>query len=154
MKEQRLLRIRELVSQQEIETQEELVRALEESGFAVTQATISRDIKELQLIKVVGTNGRYKYAIPVMASSVTLDALRRRLADVFISQARAQNLVVIKVLPGNANAIGSMIDTMNHSGLLGTIAGDDTILLVCQDEDAAIRLLDTLLPQADRRPTE
>ncbi|MFB5189606.1 arginine repressor [Alicyclobacillus fastidiosus] len=153
MKEQRLMRIRELVSQQEIETQEELVRALEDSGFAVTQATISRDIKELQLIKVVGTNGRYKYAIPVIASSVTLDTLRRKLADVFVSQARAQNLVVIKVLPGNAQAIGFMIDSMNQAGLLGTIAGDDTILLVCQDDDAAMRLLETLL-QNDRKPVE
>ncbi|WAH37929.1 arginine repressor [Alicyclobacillus dauci] len=147
MKEQRLMRIRELVSQFEIETQEELVRALEESGYAVTQATISRDIKELQLIKVVGASGRYKYAIPVVAATITLDALRRKLADVFVSKARTGNLVVIKVLPGNAHAIGAMIDSMNHAGLLGTIAGDDTILLVCAEAEDAVRLLDTLLTE-------
>ncbi|MFD1676672.1 arginine repressor [Alicyclobacillus fodiniaquatilis] len=145
MKEQRLMRIRELVSQFEIETQEELVHALEQSGLNVTQATISRDIKELQLIKVVGSNGRYKYAIPYVASAITLDGLRRKLADVFVSQARAKNLVVIKVLPGNAQAIGAMIDSMNYQGLLGTIAGDDTILLVCADDPDAVRLLDALL---------
>jgi transcriptional regulator of arginine metabolism len=145
MKDQRLMRIRELVSQNEIETQEELVRALEESGFAVTQATISRDIKELQLIKVVGSSGRYKYAIPVVGSTITLEVLRRKLSEVFMSQSRAQNLVVIKVLPGNAQAIGAMIDSMNHAGLLGTIAGDDTILMVCSEEETAIRLLETLL---------
>lgn len=145
MKDQRLLRIRELVSQQEIETQEELVHALEASGFAVTQATISRDIKELQLIKVVGSNGRYKYAVPVMASTITLDALRKKLSEVFLSQSRAKNLVVMKVLPGNAQAIGAMIDSMNHAGLLGTIGGDDTILLVCADDESAVRLLEMLL---------
>lgn len=145
MKDQRLMRLRELVSQFEIETQEELVKALEESGFAVTQATISRDIKELQLIKVLGSTGRYKYAIPVTGNLVTLDVLRRKLIEVFVSQSRANNLVVIKVLPGNAHAIGAMIDAMNLVGLLGTIAGDDTILLVCADDSAATALLDTLL---------
>lgn len=145
MKEQRLMRIRALVSQQEIETQEELVRVLQESGLAVTQATISRDIKELQLIKVVGSNGRYKYAIPVTAATITLESLRRKLSEVFLSQARTGNLVVLKVLPGNAQAMGAMIDNMRHIGLLGTICGDDTILLVCADEACALRILDTLL---------
>lgn len=145
MKDQRLMRIRELVSQLEIETQDELVRCLEEAGFAATQATISRDIKELQLIKVVGSTGRYKYAIPVMGSTTTLDSLRRKLTEVFVSQSRAKNLVVIKVMPGNAQAIGAMIDSMNHKELLGTIAGDDTILLVCANDEAALSLLATLL---------
>ncbi|GMA56610.1 ArgR family transcriptional regulator [Alicyclobacillus sacchari] len=145
MKEQRLLRIRELVSQQEIETQEELVHALEAAGFQVTQATISRDIKELQLIKIVGSNGKYKYAIPTATNTVSLDALRRRLADVFISQARANNLIIIKVAPGNAHAIGALMDALNPPGLLGTICGDDTMLLVCQDEQSAVDLLNEVL---------
>jgi transcriptional regulator of arginine metabolism len=145
VKDQRLVRIRELVSQSEIETQEELVRALEESGFAVTQATISRDIKELQLIKVVGTNGRYKYAIPSAINNISIEALRRRLADVFISQARANNLIVVKVAPGNAHAIGALLDALNPPGLLGCICGDDTMLLVCQDESAAIDLLNAVI---------
>ncbi|MCL6626980.1 arginine repressor [Alicyclobacillus shizuokensis] len=140
MKEQRQLRIREIVSQYEIETQEELIRRLEESGFNVTQATVSRDIKELQLIKVIGSNGRYKYAIPAAAPPVNLDTLRRRLADVFISLGRAQNLIVIRVMPGNAHAIAAMVDALSIDGLIGTIAGDDTLLLICQDEPSALRL--------------
>ncbi len=140
MKEKRHMRIKEIVSQNEIETQEELVKALEESGFPVTQATISRDIKELHLIKVVGTNGRYKYAIPIATSTVTVELLRRKLTEVFVSMARAKNLLVIKVLPGNAHAIAAMIDSLNKANLLGTIAGDDTILMVCGDDEAAIEI--------------
>ncbi|WP_076344344.1 arginine repressor [Alicyclobacillus vulcanalis] len=140
-KEQRLMRIREIVSQNEIETQEDLVRALEEAGFPVTQATISRDIKELQLVKVVGSNGKYKYALPTAVNKVSVDALRRRLAEVFLSHARANNLIVIKVAPGNAHAIGALMDALDPPGLLGTICGDDTMLLVCQDEETAVRLL-------------
>ncbi len=138
------MRIKEIVSQYEIETQEDLVKSLEESGYPVTQATISRDIKELHLIKVVGSNGRYKYAIPVATSTVTIDLLRRKLTEVFVSIARAKNLIVIKVLPGNAHAIAAMIDSMNKSTLLGTIAGDDTILMVCSDEEAAIEISQVL----------
>ena len=136
MKEYRHLKIKELVSQREIETQEDLVRCLEEAGLPVTQATISRDIKELQLIKVVGSQGRYKYAIP-MAGTVSLDSFRRKLADAFVSLARAQNLIVLKVLPGHAHSMGATLDSMSPSGVLGTLAGDDTLLLVCADETVA-----------------
>jgi len=131
------MRIKEIVSQREIETQDDLVRSLEDAGFPVTQATISRDIKELQLIKVVGSNGRYKYAIPLMSSAITMDAFQRKLMEVFVSQTRAQNLLVIKVLPGNAHAIGAMLDGMSMRGLLGTLAGDDTLLLICADDESA-----------------
>lgn len=138
MKEKRLMRIKEIVSQRDIETQEELVQALEESGFPATQATVSRDIKELQLIKVVGQSGKYKYAIPMPATPYNVDMLRRKLAEVFVSLARAQNLLVLKVLPGNAHSIGAMLDTMNVEGLIGTIAGDDTLLLIAVDNDSAL----------------
>jgi transcriptional regulator of arginine metabolism len=140
VKEKRHMRIKEIVSQHEIETQEELIRYLEESGFNVTQATISRDIKELQLIKVIGSNGRYKYAIPATTTTVTLDTLRRKLADVFVSLARTRNLLVLKVMPGNAHSIAAMIDSMPFEGLLGTIAGDDTMLLICAEDADAARL--------------
>lgn len=140
MKDKRHMKIKEIVSQREIDTQEDLVQELERSGFPVTQATISRDIKELQLIKVVGSHGRYKYAIPMTASNVSLDTLRRKLMEVFVSLARATNLIVIKVLPGNAHSIGFTIDNMEISGLLGTLAGDDTLLLICADEEQAIAL--------------
>ncbi|KPV39913.1 arginine repressor [Alicyclobacillus ferrooxydans] len=131
------MKIKEIVSQREIETQDELVAALEEAGYGATQATVSRDIKELQLIKVVGSHGRYKYAIPVTATTVSLDGLRRKLSDVFVSMTRANNLLVLKVLPGNAHSIGAMLDGIQIEGLLGTIAGDDTLLLIAADENAA-----------------
>lgn len=144
VKEKRHMRIKEIVSQNDVETQEELIHYLEMSGFSVTQATISRDIKELQLLKVVGRNGRYKYAIPVISSSVSLDMLRRKLTDVFVSLARANNLLILKVLPGNAHSIGAMLDNTQLQGLLGTIAGDDTLLLICVNETDA-RLLENWL---------
>lgn len=131
------MKIREIVSQRDVETQEELVQALEEAGFPVTQATISRDIKELQLIKVVGHSGKYKYAIPVSSSPFSADAVRRKLADVFVSLVQAQNLLVLKVLPGNAHAIGAMLDAIEIEGLLGTIAGDDTLVLIAANDAAA-----------------
>ncbi|QSO50025.1 arginine repressor [Alicyclobacillus mengziensis] len=134
------MKIKEIVSQREIETQEELVSALEEAGYVATQATVSRDIKELQLIKVVGSHGRYKYAIPVTATTVSLETLRRKLSDVFVSMTRANNLLVLKVLPGNAHSIGAMLDAIEIDGLLGTIAGDDTLLLITADETAAMNV--------------
>lgn len=138
MKDRRLMKIKEIVSQREVETQEELVLALEEEGLSATQATVSRDIKELQLIKVVGLNGKYKYAIPVSAMPFNIDSFRRKLSEVFISVVRAQNLLLLKVMPGNAHAIGAMLDSMNVDGLLGTIAGDDTLLLISVDNEAAV----------------
>lgn len=144
MKERRHRKIKEIVSQREIETQEDLVLALEETGFNATQATVSRDVKELQLIKVVGRNGRYKYAIPITATSFSMVGIRRKLTEVFVSLTRAQNLLVLKVLPGNAHSIGAMLDGIDLNGLLGTIAGDDTLLLICLDEQAAQGVYDQL----------
>lgn len=136
-KEHRHLKIKELVSTREVETQEDLVHGLEEAGLVVTQATISRDIKELQLIKVIGSQGRYKYAIPMASASVSKDTFLRRWGDAFVSLARAQNLLVLKVLPGHAQSIASLIDNLNLAGVLGTLAGDDTLLMICADETVA-----------------
>lgn len=137
MKEHRHRKIKEIVSQREVETQEELVLALENAGFHATQATVSRDVKELKLIKVVGSDGRYKYAIPINTTMLSVEGFRRKLTDVFVSLTRAQNLLVLKVLPGNAHSIGAILDGVELTGLLGTIAGDDTLLLICRDEQAA-----------------
>lgn len=143
------MRIKEIVSQREIETQEELISALFECGYSVTQATISRDIKELQLVKVVGTNGRYKYAIPMSSNMMSTSSLRRKLTEVFVSIAKAKNLLVLKVLPGNAHSIGAVIDGMSMPGLLGTIAGDDTLLLICADDESATGLEQWILQPSD-----
>lgn len=136
-KEERLRRIKEIVSQQDIETQDDLQKILESDGITVTQATISRDIKELQLTKVMGPHGRYKYAVPVIPVLYSFDSIRHRLAEVFVSITRAQNLLVLKVLPGHAHSVAWLIDNLTVPGLLGTIAGDDTVLFIAADQDTA-----------------
>jgi len=146
-KEERIARIRDIVSHQDIETQEDLQIVLEQQeGISVTQATISRDIKELQLTKVMGPHGRYKYAIPMNPLVYTLDAIHHRLLEVFVSISRAQNLLVLRVLPGHAHAIAWLFDNISIPGLLGTIAGDDTILLILSDTEAAENLEQLLHP--------
>lgn len=135
MKGQRMLKIREIVSRQEIETQEELVDALREAGFAVTQATISRDIKEMHLIKTPTPQGTYKYSLPTEPSSFNPDVkLHRLLNDVFVAIDFAENLVVMRTLPGNAHAVAALFDTLDWAEVLGTVAGDDTILLITRSK--------------------
>lgn len=136
-KDERLAHIKSIVSQHEVETQEELLGLLERDGISVTQATISRDIKELQLTKVVGSHGRYIYALPTHTPHLTWVTVRHRIVEVFISLARAQNLLVLKVLPGHAHSIAWLLDNIEVPGLLGTLAGDDTILLILADEESA-----------------
>ncbi len=137
MKGQRHLKIRELVKEKEIETQEELVQALCAMGYKVTQATVSRDIKELQLIKVPTENGRYIYSLPSEQAFNPKHKIRRILVDSFVSIDRAENLVVMKTLPGHANALGSLIDASGWQEVVGTICGDDTILIIGRSKDLA-----------------
>lgn len=137
MKGQRLLKIREIISTQEIETQEDLVDKLKEAGFQVTQATVSRDIKELHLVKTPTAKGTYKYALPAEPSYNPEQKLRRMLLDSFISIDRAENLVVMKTLPGNAHAVGAIVDALDWPEVLGTICGDDTLLIIVRTTDGA-----------------
>ena len=136
-KDERLAHIRTIVSQYEIETQEELQNHLEHQGVTVTQATISRDIKELQLTKAVGSHGRYKYSLPQEMPHPNWTTVRHRVLEVFSSLARAQNLLVLKVLPGHAHSVAWLFDNIDIPGVLGTLAGDDTILIITADETAA-----------------
>lgn len=135
MKGQRHIRIREIVTNREVETQEELVESLRAAGFNVTQATVSRDMKELHLIKVPLDDGRYKYSMPADLKFNPLQKLKRALHDNFIGIDYTENLVVIKCLPGTANAIGSLIDNLEWSEVMGTICGDDTILMICRTKE-------------------
>lgn len=139
-KDERLAHIKSIVSQYEIETQEELVSRLEETGITVTQATVSRDIKELQLTKAVGSHGRYIYALAPTTPHLAWPSVRQRVIEVFASLARSGNLLVLKVLPGHAHSVAWLFDNIEVPGLLGTIAGDDTILLILADDRAAERL--------------
>lgn len=129
----RHLKIREIIAKHEIETQDELVEKLREEGANVTQATVSRDIKELQLVKVPLSDGRYKYSLPPDQRFNPIQKLKRAMSDSFVSMERANNLVVMKTLPGNANSIAVLIDNLDWDEMIGTICGDDTILIICRD---------------------
>ncbi|MFK3937176.1 transcriptional regulator AhrC/ArgR [Alkalihalobacillus sp. NPDC078783] len=147
-KGQRHIKIREVIANQAIETQEDLVDYLKGLGYNVTQATVSRDIKELHLVKVPMQDGRYKYSLPADQRFNPLQKLKRSLTDSFISIDSTDNLIVMKCLPGNANAIGALIDNLDWEELMGTICGDDTLLIICKNkkdgEHISSRFLDML----------
>lgn len=144
MKGQRHIKIREILANQEIETQDELVESLRAAGFNVTQATVSRDIKELQLIKTPLNSGHYKYALPTEQRFNPESRLRRVLSDHFVSIDFTDNLIVLKSLPGTANAIGALLDNLEWSGLMGTICGDDTILMICRSREQSKDMVDRI----------
>ncbi|MED4601590.1 transcriptional regulator ArgR [Paenibacillus validus] len=145
MKGQRHVKIREIITNNEIETQDELVEQLRNGGFHVTQATISRDIKEMHLIKVPLDDGRYKYSMPADQRYNPLQRLRRALNDHFVHIDYSENLVVLKSLPGTANAIGALIDSLEWNEIMGTICGDDTILIICRTKDQSVHVVNQIL---------
>ncbi|MGD8191532.1 transcriptional regulator AhrC/ArgR [Brevibacillus ginsengisoli] len=134
-KGQRHIKIREIIGNNDIETQDELVDRLRETGYNVTQATVSRDIKELHLVKVPMADGRYKYSLPADQKFNPLQKIKRVLVDSFVGIDYSDNLLVMKTMPGNANAIGALIDNLQWQEVMGTICGDDTILIICRSKD-------------------
>ncbi|QDP40557.1 transcriptional regulator AhrC/ArgR [Radiobacillus deserti] len=144
-KAQRHIKIRELITQHNIETQDDLVDELRNLGYNVTQATVSRDIKELHLVKVPMADGRYKYSLPADQRFNPLEKLRRLIMDAFIKIDTASHFIVLKTLPGNANAVGALIDHLDWDEILGTICGDDTILIICRTEVEAETIKEQLL---------
>lgn len=147
-KGQRHIKIREIIANNDIETQDELVDHLREAGYNVTQATISRDIKELHLVKVPLMDGKYKYSLPADQRFNPLQKLKRNLKDAFVRIDSTSHLLVMKTLPGNAHAIGALIDNLDWNEILGTICGDDTCLIICRTpedtETITNRFLDML----------
>ncbi|WP_338470209.1 transcriptional regulator ArgR [Niallia sp. XMNu-256] len=133
-KGQRHIKIRDIIANNEIETQDDLVLALKNAGYNVTQATVSRDIKELHLIKVPLADGRYKYSLPADQRFNPLQKLKRNLMDAFVRIDSAGHLLVLKTLPGNAMAIAALIDNLDWDDVVGTVSGDDTILVICRTE--------------------
>lgn len=131
-KAKRHITIREIITQNDIETQDELVEHLKNLGFKVTQATVSRDIKEMHLVKVPSKSGKYKYGTPTEQRYNSGDKLKRLIMEAFVSIDHAQNFIVLKTLPGNANAIGALIDDLDWEEIMGTICGDDTCLILCR----------------------
>ena len=138
MKSQRQAKIMEIISTRNVETQEQLLAALQQEGFRGTQATISRDIKELRIVKELTNLGTYRYT----ASASEMDgSFSNRLNTIFrdcvVGFDYAQNIIVIRTLPGLASAAGSALDGMNLSSVVGTLAGDDTVMVVMRDTNAA-----------------
>lgn len=138
MKTQRQAKIMEIVSTRDVETQEQLLEALQEAGFYSTQATISRDIKELRIVKELTKFGTYRYT---SSSKEVSGSFSARLNTIFKECVTgfdfAQNLVVVHTIPGLAGAAASAVDSMEMSFILGTIGGDDTVVIVMRDMDAA-----------------
>ncbi len=135
MKTVRQVAILEIIEKQDIETQEELAEALRKRGIAVTQATVSRDIKELRLLKVLSAGGVYKYATADKAEHGLSDRLIRMLTDSVLSITSANNLIVVKTLSGSANVAGEALDSMRWPEVLGTLAGDNTILMIIRSNE-------------------
>ncbi len=137
MKIRRQMKIIELIEREEIGTQEELAEKLRQNGFDVTQATVSRDIKELRLIKVPTGDHSYRYGTPREPQPANLqERLRRLFRDSAASIDFSENLIVIRTLPGNAMALASVIDGSNWQEIIGTVGGDDTILVIVKPKEA------------------
>ena len=138
MKTQRQAKIMEIISKTNVETQEQLLKALQEAGFSSTQATISRDIKELRIVKELTSFGTYRYSVGSKeVPSAFSDRLNTIFRECITSIDYAENIIVIHTLPGLANAAGSALDAMKMSVVLGTLAGDDTVMIVMRDANSA-----------------
>lgn len=136
------MKILEVVRNGVVETQEELAIELRRFGIDVTQATVSRDIKELHLVKVATGDGRYRYAVPLdPTAAMQKEKMRRYFKDSLLSAACAENLLVLKTLPGTAQGVGAAFDNLEWAEAMGTIAGDDTVLVVARDKHSATELL-------------
>lgn len=141
MKTKRHSKILELISERDINTQEELLAYLKAAGFDVTQATVSRDIKELRLVKTMVSDGKYRYAPSVSDSNADIGTKYAVFNQSTKSVDCAGNMVVVKCFTGMANAACAVLDAMNHEGVVGTLAGDDTIFVLMRDEKSATTLV-------------
>lgn len=142
MKKQRQERILEILATRKVETQEEIAALLKSEGYNVTQATVSRDIKELRLVKISGNDGAYYYGKSDLAAGGKRNY--NILSDSIISVDNAVNIVVVKCQSGRAGAVCAAIDGMERSKIVGTIAGDDTIFILLKSEDEAAALRDEI----------
>ena len=144
MKVNRHAKIVELINKSPIETQEELAERLNQVGFHVTQATVSRDIRDLKLTKVPAENGKQKYAVLESGNTAMGEKYIRILRDGFVSMDMAQNILVIKTVSGMAMAVGAALDAMKWTELVGCIAGDDTVMCAVRSVDDTILLMEKI----------
>jgi transcriptional regulator of arginine metabolism len=141
MKTKRQSKILELIQKHEIETQEELLAYLEKEGYAATQATVSRDIRELKLTKVAMNNGKQKYIVLNEAREQMTEKFVRVLREGYLSMDMAQNILVIKTVSGMASAVCAAIDAMQIPGIVGSIAGDDTIMCAVRTTEETTEIM-------------
>ncbi len=144
MKSSRQVAILEIINNQSVETQEELAEELGKRGFRVTQATVSRDIKEMKLIKVQSTGGNYRYALADNADSSINERLIRMFSDTVLNMTSAYNQIILKTISASANIAAEAIDSMRWPEILGTIAGDNTILLIVRSTEEVPGVLERL----------
>ena len=144
MKTKRHSKILELISERDINTQEELLAYLKAAGFDVTQATVSRDIKELRLVKTMVSDGKNRYAPSASDSNADIGTKYAVFSQSTKNVDCAGNMVVVKCFNGMANAACAVLDAMNHEGVVGTLAGDDTIFVLMRDEKSATALVDKI----------
>ena len=137
-------KILEIISLKEIETQEELCAELNAMNYVVTQATISRDIRDLHLFKVAGIEKKYRYAYINDGESEISPKMMSLFRDCVVGVSAAQNLVVVKTLTGNGANAGAVVDKLNYDEVVGSVAGDDTLLVVCKDIDAASAVVEKI----------
>ena len=143
MKTKRHSKIVELINSYDIETQEELAQKLEEGGFAVTQATVSRDIRDLKLSKVVMANGKQKYSLMPKQDGIS-EKYVRILREAFVSMDMAQNILVVKTVSGMAMAAAAALDSMQMSEIVGCIAGDDTIMAAIRSVEDTVVVMERI----------
>lgn len=144
MKASRQAKLIEIIENYDIETQDELAEKLAEAGFSSTQATISRDIRELKLTKIAFPGGKAKYALLKNQEQSNMVRYRRVLRDGILTMETAQNIIVIKTVSGLAMAVAAALDNLNIYGVVGSIAGDDTIMCVIRSNDMANEVIDTI----------
>ena len=143
MKTKRHSKIVELINSYDIETQEELAQRLEEDGFAVTQATVSRDIRDLKLSKVVMANGKQKYSLMPKQDGIS-EKYVRILGEAFVSMDMAQNILVVKTVSGMAMAAAAALDSMQMSEIVGCIAGDETIMAAIRSVEDTVAVMERI----------
>ena len=140
MKKNRLNKIIEIITTCEVETQDDLIAHLQAAGFSVTQATVSRDIRELGLSKVVTGRGSYRYILPRENKDARQLEISHALAETIVRVEVAQNIIVLHTYAGMAQAVALEVDHLSHADILGCVAGDDTIIIVARDNAGAVAL--------------
>ncbi len=147
MKASRHVRILELIENQTIQTQDELATVLKNEGYDVTQATVSRDIKELNLIKTPGADGVYRYSVVSAIKQDQQERLHKIFASTVLKVRSANNIIVLKTMQGSANTVAVVIDSLDNEDILGTVAGDDTVMVVVSANEkvpAIVKLIQDL----------